>query len=74
MIRTPKITNIVIKGILCNLLRRRNKMIREMIVMPRVMILNCWKVNFKISRGFVSALASELAKNAWIFSIESGKN
>lgn len=37
---TPKITNMLINGILCNLFLKRNNVTRETIVIPKVITLN----------------------------------
>lgn len=46
----------------------------DTIVRPRVRMLKVEKVCFMALRGFVSALEFAASKNAWIFSMESGKN
>ena len=67
-------TKIVMKGILWSLFLNKNKIIKEPIVMPKVIILKVAKICCIFFNGFVKALELAESKNAWIFSIESGKN
>lgn len=71
---TPRITNILMNGMVWSLFLRRNSTTIDAIVIPNVRILNFKKVCFMLSRGFVKALELAAAKKAGMFSIESGKN
>ena len=70
----PKITNTVMNGNVCNLLRRRNRINSDTIVKPKVKMLKVWKVWIKEDNGLVNAEEFAARKNALIFSMESGKN
>jgi hypothetical protein len=53
---TPKITKMVINGILRSLPLSKNKIIKEIIVKLNVIMLNLRNVIFRISSGLVSVL------------------
>lgn len=64
----------VIKGILWSLFLNKKSPTRDTIVIPRVITLNLKNVNFRVYNGLVKALELAEVKNAWIFSIDRGKN
>lgn len=70
----PKTTNMVINGILWSRFRSKNRPTKDIIVIPKVITLNFANVSFSVSSGLVKALELAEVKNAWMFSIDKGKN
>lgn len=64
----------VIKGILWSLFLNKKSPTRDTTVIPRVITLNLANVSFRVYNGLVKALELAEVKNAWIFSIDRGKN
>jgi hypothetical protein len=65
--RTPKITKIVMNGILCSLFLNKNKITKDIIVIDKVIILKLANINWMFFNGFVSALEFAASKKACIF-------
>ena len=73
-ISIPKITNTVMNGNLCNLLRNKNNTTKDAIAIPNVITLKLSKVTLRLLRGLVRALELAVVKNALIFYMHKGKN
>ena len=71
---TPRMTKIVINGILFSLFLSKNKITSDNIVRPKVRMLNFSNVCLITLSGFVRALEFAAAKKAGMFSIDKGKN
>ena len=67
LIITPRITKILINGIVCSLFLSKKRITKDKIVNPNVRILNFTNVCLMMSRGFVKALELAEAKNAGMF-------
>lgn len=60
----PKTTNMEIKGILWSRFRSKNRPIKDIIVIPKVITLNFANVILNVSSGLVRALELAEVKNA----------